>query len=64
MQIKATYKTGKKKNGFVKPLVKSKAIRDVTFFNMVLEAMYDNRISYNKASDALNLNLSILLHEV
>ena len=63
-QIKATYKTGKKKSGFVKPLVKSKAQRGVTFFNLVLEAMYDNRISYTEASNALNLNLSTLLHEV
>jgi Zn-dependent peptidase ImmA (M78 family) len=63
-QIKATYKIGKKKSGFVKPLVKSKATRGVTFFNLVLEAMYDNRISYTKASNALNLNLSTLLHEV
>lgn len=63
-QIKATYKTGKKKSGFVKPVVKSKATRGVTFFNLVLEAMYDNRISYTKASNALNLNLSALLNDV
>jgi Zn-dependent peptidase ImmA (M78 family) len=63
-QIKATYKLGKKKKGFVKPVLKSKASRGETFFNMILEAMYRNQISYNKASNALNLNLSSLLNEI
>ncbi|MBU0559538.1 MAG: ImmA/IrrE family metallo-endopeptidase, partial [Bacteroidetes bacterium] len=62
-QIKATYKTGKKKGGYVKPEVKSKASRGETFFNMVLEAMYNNRISYTKASNALDLNVTRLLNE-
>jgi Zn-dependent peptidase ImmA (M78 family) len=62
--IKATYKTEKKKKGFVKPVVKSRATHGETFFNMVLEAMYSNQISYNKASSALNLNLSALLNEI
>jgi len=63
-QIKSTYKTDKKKSGFVKPEVQSKATRGETFFNLVLEAMYNNRISYTQASNALNLNLSTLLNEV
>ncbi len=63
-QIKSTYKTERKKGGFVKPEVKSKATRGETFFNMVLDAMYNNQISYTKASNALNLNLSALLNEV
>lgn len=64
-QIKATYKKlQKKKGGFVKPEVKSRASRGETFFNMVMEAMYNNQISYTKASNALNLNMSTLLREV
>jgi Zn-dependent peptidase ImmA (M78 family)/transcriptional regulator with XRE-family HTH domain len=62
-QIKATYKLTPKKGGFVKPEVKSRATRGETFFNMVLDAMYNNQISYTKASNALNLNLSALLNE-
>jgi len=63
-QIKETYKIVKKKKGFVKPVVKSRASRGETFFNMVLEAMYRNQITYNKAANALNLNLSSLLNEI
>jgi Zn-dependent peptidase ImmA (M78 family) len=63
-QIKSTYKKEKKRSGFVKPVVKSRATRGETFFNMVLEAVYHNQISYTKASNALDLNISLLLHEV
>jgi Zn-dependent peptidase ImmA (M78 family)/DNA-binding XRE family transcriptional regulator len=64
-QIKATYKTEKKKSGgFVKPEVKSKASRGETFFNLILDAMYRNQISYTEASNALNLNIPALLREV
>ncbi|MBX9784087.1 MAG: ImmA/IrrE family metallo-endopeptidase [Chitinophagaceae bacterium] len=63
-QIKSTYKITPKKGGFVKPEVKSKATRGETFFNMVLDAMYNNQISYTKASNALNLNLSALMNEI
>lgn len=63
-QIKATYKSTPKKGGFVKPEVKSRATRGETFFNMVLDAMYNNQISYTKASNVLNLNLSAILNEV
>ena len=63
-QIKATYKTGKKKGGFVLPEVRSKASRGETFFNMILEATYNNRISYTKASNALDLNVTRLLNEI
>lgn len=51
-QIQSTYKTTKKKGGFVKPEVKSRASRGETFFNLILEAMYKNQISYTKASNA------------
>jgi Zn-dependent peptidase ImmA (M78 family) len=63
-QIKSTYKKEKKTRGFVKPVIKSRAIRGETFFNMVLEAVYHNQISCTKASNALDLNISSLLHEV
>jgi len=63
-KIKATYKGEKKKSGFVKPIVKSKASRGETFFNMVVEALYNNQISYSKASSALDLSVTSLLHEV
>ncbi|NUN09078.1 MAG: ImmA/IrrE family metallo-endopeptidase [Ignavibacteriaceae bacterium] len=63
-QVKATYPADKKKKGFVKPEVKSRAERGETFFNMVLDAMSENRISYSRASSALNLNLNALLNEV
>lgn len=62
-EIKATYKPRTKK-GFVKPEVKSRASRGVTFFTMILDAMYSNQISYTKASNALDLNISTLLREV
>jgi len=63
-KIKSTYKTDKKKTGFVKPIVKSRATIGETFFNMVVEALYNNQISYSKASSALDLNVTSLLHEV
>jgi len=63
-KIKSTYIKSNVKSGFVKPLVKSRATRGETFFNMVVEALYNNQISYSKASSALGLNVSSLLHEV
>lgn len=65
-QIKASYKKIKKKKGpiAIKPEVKSRASRGETFYNMVLEAMSNNRISYTQAASALNLNVSRLLHEI
>ena len=63
-QIKATYKKEKKKSGFVKPVVKSRATRGETFFNMILEAAYHNQISYTKASNVLDLNVASILQEV
>ncbi len=63
-QIKATYRKTTKKGGPVKPEVKSRASRGETFYGMVLEALYNNRISYARASSALDLNVTRLLHEV
>lgn len=65
-QIKESYKKTKKKKGIIiiKPEVKSRASRGETFYNMVLEAMNNNRISYTQASSALNLNVSRLLNEI
>jgi Zn-dependent peptidase ImmA (M78 family) len=64
-QIKESYKKTEKKKGIIiKPEVKSRASRGETFYNMILEAMNNNRISYTQASSALNLNISRLLHEI
>lgn len=63
-EIKSTYKLIRKKGGFAKPEVKSRATRGETFFNMVLNAMYNNQISYSKASNALSLNISALMNEI
>jgi Zn-dependent peptidase ImmA (M78 family) len=63
-KIKATYKKEKKKSGFVKPINKSIATRGETFFNMVVEALYNNQITYTRASSTLDLSVSSLLHEV
>ena len=65
-QIKSTYKKIEKKKGpvAIKPEVKSRASRGETFYNMVLDAMSNNRISYTQAASALNLNVSRLLHEI
>ncbi|MFH1295993.1 MAG: XRE family transcriptional regulator [Bacteroidota bacterium] len=63
-QIKATYSPPKKTKGFVKPEVKSRACRGETLYSMVLEAMYNNRISYTQAASILNLNLNRLLNAV
>ena len=63
-QIKSTYQPPKKSKGFVKPEVKSRACRGETFYSMVLEAMYNNRITYTQAASILNLNLNRLLNAV
>lgn len=66
-QLKATYrppKPPKKKSGFVKPEVKSRATRGDTFYDLVLEAVHNNQISYSRASSALDLSVSRILREV
>jgi Zn-dependent peptidase ImmA (M78 family) len=64
-QIKATYKESSgKSSGFVMPEVKSKASRGETFFNMVLDAVNNNQISYTEASDVLDLRVNRLVNEL
>ncbi len=64
-QIKATYDEGKKRRGgYATPKIKSKASRGETFFNMVLDAVNSNRISYSEASHALDLRVSRLVNEL
>ncbi|MEO6166650.1 MAG: XRE family transcriptional regulator [Chitinophagales bacterium] len=62
--IKSSYKKIQKKKGAVaiKPEVKSKASRGETFYNMVMQAIADNKLSYTQASSALNLNVNRLLN--
>ncbi len=64
--IQATYphpSAEKKKDGFsIAPEVKSKAIRGETFFNIVLNALNSNQISYSTASSALDLRVNRLLN--
>lgn len=64
-QIKGTYKKKTdKSSGFVMPEVKSRASRGETLFNMVLDAVNNNRISYTEASDVLDLRINRLVHEL
>lgn len=65
IEIKNSYKTidNKKKKGFVKPEVLSKATRGRTFYNLVLESLNENRISYTKASDLLDLKIAKIINE-
>ena len=64
-QIKATYKKSSDKRFVpVMPEVKSKASRGETFFNMVLDAVNNNQISYTEASDVLDLRVNRLVNEL
>lgn len=63
-KIKATYKPKAPKAGFaVKPEVLSRASRGETFFNLVLDALNQNRLSYTQASTMLDLKISKVLNE-
>lgn len=63
-KIKATYKPVSKKEGFaVKPEVLSRASRGETFFNLVLDALNQNRLSYTQASTMLDLKINKVLSE-
>ncbi len=63
-EIKATYKKESKSNGFVLPEVKSRASRGETFYNIVFEALEDNRINYTDAAHALGLRVNRLINEI
>ena len=63
-KIKSTYKPLIPKTGFVvKPEVLSRASRGDTFFNLVLDALNQNRLSYTQASTMLDLKISKVLNE-
>ncbi len=63
-EIKATYKKKKKSKGFVLPEIKSRASRGETFYNIVFEAIGNNRINYSDAAHALGLRLNRLINEI
>ncbi|MBL7846383.1 MAG: ImmA/IrrE family metallo-endopeptidase [Cyclobacteriaceae bacterium] len=64
-EIKASYKDFKqRKGGFVKPVVKSKAERGETFYNMIFENLSSNKIKYTEASEALGLTIKTIMSEV
>ena len=62
-EIKSTYKPSSKLSGFALPEVKSRASRGETFFNLVLDSLNQNRISYTQASALLDLRISKVLNE-
>jgi len=64
MDIKEGYKLLDKKDGFVKPIVKSKAERGETYFNLILDSLSQNKVSYSYAADSLGLTLKTLLNEI
>jgi Zn-dependent peptidase ImmA (M78 family) len=62
-EIKSTYKPLAKSSGFVLPEVKSRASRGETFFNLVLDSLNQNRLSYTQASTLLDLRIGKVLNE-
>jgi Zn-dependent peptidase ImmA (M78 family)/transcriptional regulator with XRE-family HTH domain len=62
-EIKSTYKPIAKSKGFALPEVKSRASRGETFFNLVLDSLNQNRISYTQASALLDLRINKVLNE-
>lgn len=62
-EIKSTYKQPTKSSGFALPEVKSRASRGETFFNLVLDSLNQNRLSYSQASALLDLRISKVLNE-
>lgn len=63
-EIKSTYKHSTKSSGFALPEVKSRASRGETFFNLILDSLNQNRLSYTQASSLLDLRISKILNEV
>lgn len=62
-EIKSTYKQPAKSSGFALPEVKSRASRGETFFNLVLDSLNQNRLSYTQASALLDLRINKVLNE-
>lgn len=63
--IKETTKIPKKKKeGFaINPAITSKSQRGETFYNLVVDAAYNNRIDFSTATDILNLKINHILNE-
>jgi len=64
-KIKESYipKAKLKKDLKIKREILSKASRGESFYNLILEALNENKLSYTKASDLLDLNISKILNE-
>lgn len=63
-EIKSNYNQIKKKSNFgPSPEVKSRASRGETFFNLVLDSLNQNRLSYTQASSLLDLRINKILNE-
>ena len=63
-EIRANIPPKKKPEGFpIKPQIKSKSARGEMFYNLVLEAVYNNKIEYTTASDVLDLGVNYILNE-
>jgi len=63
--IRATYREFKSKvTRFVPPEVKSKASRGETFYNIIINALNNNKINYTDAAHALDLKIYRLLNEL
>ena len=63
-KLKASYKPDSKKTGFaVKPEVKSRTSRGETFFNLVFDALNQNRLSYTQVSTMHDIRISKVLNE-
>ena len=62
-EIKSTYTPSAKSSGFAQPEVKSRASRGETFFNLVLDSLNQNRLSYTQASTLLDLRIGKVLNE-
>ena len=62
--IRETLKTPKaKKEGFaVSPSATSKSQRGETFYNLVVDATYSNRIDFSTATEALSLKINNILN--
>ena len=61
-KIKDTY-TKENKNGFVSPEVKSRTSRGETFYNLILDAVSSNKLTFSEASSALDLSVNKIIHE-
>ena len=62
-EIKSNYKQSAKSSGIALPEVKSRASRGETFFNLVLDSLNQNKISYTQASSLLDLRINKVLNE-